>query len=87
MIDYHRFCEIKHLHAHQGLTASQIAKALVLDPRTVSYWLAQEHFRPGAALLERRLNPWFSGLLASPVLSCVFSSRDELQWCLSLGYL
>ena len=46
MIDYHRFCEIKHLHAHQGLTASQIAKALVLDPRTVSYWLAQEHFRP-----------------------------------------
>ena len=26
------------------------------------------HFAPGVALLERRLNPWFSGLLASPVL-------------------
>lgn len=46
MMDYAGFCQIKHLHAHQGLSASQIAKALALDPRTVSYWLAQEHFRP-----------------------------------------
>ena len=46
MIDYHRFCQIKDLHEHQGLNASQIAKALTRDPRTVSYWLAQEHFRP-----------------------------------------
>src|SRR5262249_48373998 len=46
MIDYHRFCQIKHLHAHLGLTASQIAKELALDPRTVAYWLGQEHFRP-----------------------------------------
>ena len=46
MIDYHRFCQIKDLHERQGLNASQIAKALALDPRTVSYWLAQEHFRP-----------------------------------------
>jgi len=46
MIDYHCFCQIKDLHAHQGLNASQIAKELALDPRTVSYWLAQDHFRP-----------------------------------------
>ena len=46
MIDYHRFCQIKHLQAHQGLTASQIAKELALDPRTVAYWLGQEYFRP-----------------------------------------
>ena len=46
MIDYHGFCQIKHLHVHQGLSASQIAHELALDPRTVSYWLAQEHFRP-----------------------------------------
>ena len=46
MIDYQCFCQIKHLHAHQGLSASQIAKELALDPRTVAYWLAQEHFRP-----------------------------------------
>ena len=46
MIDYHRFCQIKHLHEHQGLNASQIARELSLDPRTVSYWLAQAHFCP-----------------------------------------
>ena len=46
MIDSHRFCQIKDLHEHQGLTASQIAHALALDPRTVAYWLRQERFRP-----------------------------------------
>jgi transposase len=46
MIDYHRFCQIKHLHTHQGLAASQIARELALDPRTVAYWLAQDHFHP-----------------------------------------
>jgi transposase len=46
MIDYHRFCQIKHLHAHDGLNASQIAQAVSLDRRTVAYWLTQEHFRP-----------------------------------------
>ena len=46
MIDYACFCQIKHLHAHDGLNASQIAQTLTLDPRTVAYWLAQEHFRP-----------------------------------------
>lgn len=49
MIDYHRFCQIKDLHDHQGLTAAQIARELALDPRTVAYWLAQEHFRPRKA--------------------------------------
>lgn len=46
MIDYHRFCQIKDLHAHQGLTASQIAQVVSLNRRTVAYWLTQEHFRP-----------------------------------------
>ncbi len=45
MIDYHSFCQIKYLHEYQGLNASQIAREVSLDPRTVAYWLAQEHFR------------------------------------------
>lgn len=49
MIDYHRFCQIKDLHEHQGLNASQIAHALALDARTVAYWLRQERFRPRKA--------------------------------------
>ena len=46
MIDYHRFCQIKDLHERQGLNASQIAKEVALDRRTVAYWLTQENFRP-----------------------------------------
>lgn len=46
MIDYQQFCQIKDLHTNQGLTVAQIAGALALDPRTVSYWLSQDHFHP-----------------------------------------
>jgi len=49
MIDYQGFCQIKHLHEQQGLHVSQIASALALDPRTVAYWLAQDHYRPRKA--------------------------------------
>ena len=45
MIDDACFCQIKHLHEQQGLSASQIAATLSLDPRTVAFWLTQERFR------------------------------------------
>jgi transposase len=45
MIDYQQFCQLKDLHANQGLTVAQIAGALALDPRTVAYWLTQDRFR------------------------------------------
>jgi transposase len=46
MIDDACFCQIKHLHEQQGLSAAQIAATLALDPRTVASWLTQERFRP-----------------------------------------
>ena len=46
MIDYHQFCQIKDLQEREGLKASQIAAVLDLDPKTVTYWLGQERFRP-----------------------------------------
>jgi transposase len=46
MIDSHCCCQRKHLPAHQGLSALQIARELTLEPRTVASWLTQEHFRP-----------------------------------------
>lgn len=59
MIDYHRFCQIKHLHDHQGLHVSQIATQLTLDPRTVSSWLGQATFRPRkSAKRPRKLDPF-----------------------------
>src|SRR5215470_370719 len=44
--DSHRFCQIKPFHDQQGLNASQIAKEVALDRRTVAYWLPQAHCRP-----------------------------------------
>ncbi len=46
MISYQTFCQIKDYHQHQGLTVAQIARALELDPQTVSTWLAEAHYRP-----------------------------------------
>ena len=52
------FCQSKHLHAPQGLTAAQIAKTLTLDSRTVAYWRAQEHVRPRTSRTRhRQLDP------------------------------
>jgi transposase len=59
MIDYACFCQIKHLHEQQGLSASQIATTLSLDPRTVAYWLTQERFRPRKSRLHAsKLDPF-----------------------------
>jgi hypothetical protein len=58
MIDSHRCWQIKHRQAHQGLHASQSARAWTLDPRTVAYWLSPEHCRPRqSALRARTLDP------------------------------
>ena len=59
MIDYQQFCQIKDLHASAGLTAAQIAEDLSLDPRTVTYWLDQQHYRPRKTSKRRsKLDPF-----------------------------
>lgn len=45
MITYELFARIKHLHELKGLTPTQIADELALDPRTVSRWIDEKHFR------------------------------------------
>jgi transposase len=44
MIDYETYCRIKHLQ-QEGLTLTQIARTLSLDPRTVRTWLETNRFR------------------------------------------
>lgn len=48
MINYALFCKIKHLKEHKKLKASQIAKELSLDIRTVAKWCARKQFTPRA---------------------------------------
>ena len=46
MIDYATYCRIQDARQHQGLNSSQIARALSLDPKTVTKWLAEPRYRP-----------------------------------------
>jgi len=49
MIDYETYRKIHHLHQRDGLTVTQIARELSLDPRTVRQWINQPQFRPRKA--------------------------------------
>ncbi len=46
MIDYETYCRIRDHHPQQGLNVSQIARALDLDAKTVTKWLAEPRYRP-----------------------------------------
>jgi len=64
MIDYEQFCQIKQLHYQDGLHAWQIAAQLALDPRTVAYWLDQEHYRPRKSTARpSKLDPYKADII------------------------
>jgi len=46
MIDYETFCKIRDYHGKQGLKVGQIARALMLDQRTVSRWINELRYLP-----------------------------------------
>ncbi|MGR8932632.1 MAG: IS21 family transposase [Gammaproteobacteria bacterium] len=49
MISYETFCKIHDYHQHRGLTVTQIARELGLDPKTVGKWVETKSYRPRAA--------------------------------------
>jgi transposase len=86
MIDYQRFCQIKHLSDQQGLHASQIANQRALDPRTVSYWLSQDHFRPRKPTKRRsKLDP-FQANMVRMLEKYPYSAAQILQRLREQGY-
>src|SRR5262245_27695745 len=86
MITYHRFCQIKHLQAHQGLNASQIARELALDPRTVSYWLAQEQFRPRKSTPRRSMLDAFKPEITRMLERYPYSAAQVFQCLREQGF-
>ena len=44
MIGYETYCQIRHLHGEKGLTFTQIARELALDPETVAKYAKRESF-------------------------------------------
>jgi transposase len=59
MIDYATYCRIQDAHQHQGLNISQIARALSLDPKTVTKWLTEPRYRPRLTVARpSKLDPY-----------------------------
>ena len=86
MIDYPCFCQIKHLAQAQGLNVAQIAHELSLDPRTVSYWLSQEHFRPRKpGQRTSKLDP-FKAEIVRMLEKYPYSAAQVLQRLSAQGY-
>jgi transcriptional regulator with XRE-family HTH domain len=63
MIDYETFCEIRDHLDRQGLTQAQTARALGLQPRTVSKWARIEQFRPRNPAPRASLLDPYKGLM------------------------
>ncbi len=65
MIDYDLFCKIRLLHQQDGLSASQIGKKLIIDPRTIAKWLEQEKYTPRkSARKAYKLEPFKTDIVA-----------------------
>ena len=47
MIGYETYCRIRQFHQERGLSFSQIARELSLDPETVAKYAALATFPPG----------------------------------------
>jgi transposase len=64
MIDYDLFRKIKNLNEQHGLTPSQIAGELAIDPRTVMKWLHEERFRQRSSPPRQcKLDPFKNDIL------------------------
>lgn len=59
MIDYETYVQIRNYFTRDGLTYSQIASELGLDPRTVARWANEKRYLPRrTALRESKLDPY-----------------------------
>jgi transposase len=69
VIDYETFGRIHDCRDRQGLTATQIARALSLNRKTVAKWLARPPFAP-----QRRCQP--RGSILDPFKPCIVRLLD-----------
>ena len=59
MIDYETYCRIKTLHCEHGLSDTQIANKLQLDPKTVKKWIAKKRYeKPERSKRDSKLDPY-----------------------------
>ncbi len=86
MIDYELYCKIKNLKEQQGLKASQIARHLSLDNRTVQGWLNEQRFRPRKTVQRAsKLDPFKADIIRM-LESHPYSGAQILQRLREMGF-
>ena len=87
MIDYETYARIHDCRDRQGLTITQIARALGVNRKTVAKWLARPRFTPGEPRHQRNsiLDP-FKGRITRLLDTHPYSARQIFQRLREEGY-
>lgn len=86
MISYETWCQIRDYRDRQGLTLSQIAKALQLHERTVSSWAALSHYEARKSVARTSVLDPFKGQVTRLLDTHPFSAQQVLQRLREAGY-
>jgi len=85
MIDFEQFCQIKK-YQQEGLKASQIAKHLLMDTRTIKKWLEKDRFEPRlSGIRPSKIEPYKQEIL-SMLERHPFTARQIYQKIKELGF-
>ena len=79
MIDYETFSRIRHLHDQKGLTATQIAREVDHDERTVKRCLAAKQFEPRKSARRSSILDAFKNTVVKMVESYPYSAQQVYQ--------
>ena len=79
MIDYETFARIKHLHEQKGLTATQIAREMGHDERTVRRCLAAKQFQPRKSVKRSSILDPFRNTVIRMIESYPYTAQQVYQ--------
>ena len=86
MINYETFARIRHLHEQKGLTATQIARELSHDERTVKRCLAAKQFEPRKSTRRPSILDAFKDTIVKMLESYPYSAQQIYQRLREDGY-
>lgn len=86
MLDYETFCQIKDHLGRQHLSATQTARALGLDVRTVAKWADVQTFHPRAAVQRVSKLDAFKGQIVRWLDAHPYSAQQIYQRLCETGY-
>jgi transposase len=87
VIDYETFCKIHDCHDRQGLTITQTARTLGLQPRTVAKWLKRSRFEPRRSRRRSSILDAFKGRITRLLDTHPYSAQQIFQRLREEGYI